>query len=110
MSVILVYQSLPPGSDFYSRLQNDRAFRVLASSLFTAGNVFHIFQYVPESFNEYMEEAISRHPDVFCGTETETSLIIGDFREALRITCRDYPEIVYNAGSWSNHLRKLAMH
>jgi hypothetical protein len=108
MTVILVYQSLPPDSDFYSRLQNDRAFRVLASSLFTAGSVFHIFQYVPESFNEYMEEAISRHPDVFCGTEAETSLIIGDFREALRITCRDYPEIVYNAGSLEQSFEEIS--
>jgi hypothetical protein len=108
MSMMLVYQSLPPDSDFYSRLQNDRSFRVLASSLFTAGSVFHIFQYVPESFNEYMKEAISRHPDVFCGTELEISLIIGDFREVLRTTCRDYPEIVYNAGSLEQSFEEIS--
>jgi hypothetical protein len=108
MGVILVYQSLPPDSDFYSRLQNDRAFRVLASSLFTAGSVFHIFQYVPESFNEYMEAAISRHPNIFCGTELETSLIIQDFCESLRSTCRDYPEIVYNSGSLEKSFEEIS--
>jgi hypothetical protein len=99
MGVTLTYQAIPPQSSFYKRLQNDRAFRVLANSLFCSGNLFNLFNHDPEEFNEYMGEAISSHPDVLCGTELETSMLIGDFREAVIITCRDYPKIVSANGS-----------
>ncbi len=46
-----------------------------------------------------MKYAIELYPDVFCGTELETSLTIADFCEVLQITCRDYPEIVDTVGS-----------
>jgi hypothetical protein len=98
MGVTLTYQAIPPQSNFYSRLQQDRAFRILANFLFPYG-LFIIFEYDPEEFNECMGEAIESYPDLFCGTEIETSMLIDDFREALRITCRDYPEIVSTRGS-----------
>jgi hypothetical protein len=98
MGVTLTYQAIPPQSSFYSRLQQDRAFRVLASFHSPYG-LFRLFQHDPIDFNELVEKAISRHPDIFCGTELEISMLIGDFREALRITCRDYPKITYTEGS-----------
>jgi hypothetical protein len=93
--VALAYQAISPKSSFYTHLQHDRAFRVLSKPLFTAGSLFHIFQHDLTDFNQTIEREISKHPEVFCGNDVETSLIIGDFREALQITCRDYPEIVY---------------
>jgi hypothetical protein len=98
MSVTLTYQAIPPQSNFYSRLQQDRAFRVLASYLSPYG-LFFLFDRDPEDFNEYMGHAIESYPDVFWGTEIETSMLIGNFREALRITYRDYQEIVSTTGS-----------
>jgi hypothetical protein len=98
MGVTLTYQAILPQSSFYARLQQDRAFRILASFLSPYG-LFTLFEDNPEEFNECMEEAIESHPDIFCGTEIETSMLIGDFREALRITCQDYPEIVSSTGS-----------
>jgi hypothetical protein len=98
MGVTLTDRAIPPQSNFYLRLQQDRAFRILASFLFPYG-LFILFEYDPEQFNEYMGQAIESYPDLFCGTEIETSILIGDFREALRITCRDYPEIASTTGS-----------
>jgi hypothetical protein len=96
MGVTLTYQAIPPKSSFYARLQQDRAFRVLAIFHYPYG-LFRLFQHYPIDFNELVEDAIESHPDIFCGTEIETSMLIGDFREALRITCRDYPEIIPKA-------------
>lgn len=45
-----------------------------------------------------MGDAIDSHPDVFRGTELETSMLVGEFRDSLRITCRDYPEIIRIGG------------
>jgi hypothetical protein len=98
MGVTLAYQAIPPKSDFYTRLQNDRAFRVLARHLFPQSSLFGLFKGDPVTFNELMGEAIDNHPDVFFGTELETSMLVGEFRNALRITCRDYPEIVRVVG------------
>jgi hypothetical protein len=98
MGVTLTYQAIPPKSDFYARLQNDRAFRVLAQQLFPQSSLFGLFEGDPMTFNELMGEAIDNHPDVFCGTELETSMLVGEFRNALRITCRDYPDIVRISG------------
>jgi hypothetical protein len=98
MGVTLTYQALPPKSSFYSRLQSDRAFRVLVSFL-SPYDLFGLFKYDPVDFNKVMGNAIERHPDVFSGTEIETSMLIGDFREALEITCRNYPKVVSTGGS-----------
>jgi hypothetical protein len=98
MGVTLTYQAIPPHSDFYARLQTDRAFRLLSSNLSPYG-LFRLFQDDPNDFNKVMGRAIKSHPDLFCGTELETSMLIGEFREALRITCRDYPEITATRGS-----------
>ena len=94
MGVTLTYLAIPPKSSFYARLQNERAFRVLAQQLFPHESLFGSFEYEPMTFNKCMGEAIDNHPDIFCGTEIETSMLVGEFRDALRITCRDYPEIV----------------
>ncbi len=107
MFFTLAYQAIPPGSSFYDRLKHDRAFRVLSSHLLSSGSIFHMFQYDPVAFNEYigneyMKYAIELYPDVFCGTELETSITIADFREVFKITCRDYPEIVDAVGSLEN--------
>ncbi len=94
MGVTLNYQAIPPRSSFYLRLQNDRDFRVLANSLSCSGNLFNLFEHDPEEFNEYMREAISCNRDMLCRTNLEKSMLIGDFRESVRIICRDYPKIV----------------
>jgi hypothetical protein len=94
MGVTLTYLAIPPQSSFYARLQHDRAFRVLAQQLFPHESLFGSFEYDPVTFNKCMGEAIDSHPDIFCGTELETSMLVGEFRDALRITCRDYPKIV----------------
>ncbi len=107
MGVTLTYQAIPPQSDFYSRLQQDRAFRVLASYLSPYG-LFFLFDRDPEEFNEYMGHAIESYPDIFCGTEIETSMLIGDFREALRITYRDYREIVSTVGSLEKSFEEVS--
>lgn len=107
MGVTLTYQSISPQSSFYSCLQQDRDFRVLASFLSPYG-LFRLFQDHPIEFNEVMREAISKNPDVFCGTELETSLIVGEFREALRITRRDYPEVTYNEGSLEKSFEEIS--
>jgi hypothetical protein len=98
MGVTLAYQAIPPKSDFYNRLQKDRAFRVLAQQLFPHSSLFGLFQGDPMTFNELMGKAIDNHPDVFCGTELETSMLVGEFRDSLRITCRDYPKIIRIGG------------
>jgi hypothetical protein len=98
MGVTLTYQAIPPQSSFYARLQHDRAFRVLAQQLFTHGSLFSSFEYDPVSFNKSMGDAIDNHPEIFCGTELETSMFVGEFRDELRIVCRDYPEIIRISG------------
>jgi hypothetical protein len=98
MGVTLTYQAIPPQSNFYARLQHDRAFRALSFELSPYG-LFHLFKSDPIDFNEIMGDAIEGHPDIFCGTEIETSMLIGEFREGLRITCRDYPKIAGVSGS-----------
>jgi hypothetical protein len=94
----LVYQAIPPESSFYARLKHDRAFRIFSQDLFVSGSIFHSYKYDSQSFNECIESQIERHPDVFSKSSLETSLILADFREALRITWRDYPKIVHNTG------------
>ncbi len=58
-----------------------------------------MFEDDPVQFNEIMGYTIKGYPDIFCGTELETSMLIGEFRDALRITCRDYPKIAGRASS-----------
>jgi hypothetical protein len=99
MGVTLAYQAIPPESSFYSRLKHDRAFMILSIELFYSGYLFHSVEQYPEEFNESIESAIEGHPEVFCGTELEISMLVGDFREAIRVTCRDYPKIVDITGS-----------
>ncbi|WP_310414986.1 hypothetical protein [Chamaesiphon sp. OTE_8_metabat_110] len=99
MGVTLAYQAIPPESSFYARLQSDIAFVILSIMLFDSGHLFNLFEDDPESFDGSMENAFEGHPDVFCGTELETSLLVADFREAIRITRRDYPKIVDITGS-----------
>jgi hypothetical protein len=97
-SMELVYQAIPPESSFYARLKHDRAFRIFSKYLFVSGSIFHSYKYDSQSFNECIELQIERHPDIFSKTSLETSLIVADFREALRITWRDYLKIVHNTG------------
>ena len=99
MGVTLAYQAIPPESSFYSRLKHDRAFMILSIELFYTGYLFEVAKCDPGVFDESMEDAIEGHPDVFCGTELETSLLVADFREAMLVTCRDYPKIVGITGS-----------
>jgi hypothetical protein len=94
MGVTLAYQAIPPESSFYARLQHDRAFMILSIELFYSGYLFKLFEDDPEEFDEYMENLIEGHPDVFCGTEVETSVLVEGFLEAIRVTRRDYPKIV----------------
>jgi hypothetical protein len=98
MGVTLTYLAIPPHSSFYTRLQHDRAFLVLSLQLSPYG-LFSLFEYNPVHFNEIMGYTIKGYPDIFCGTEFETSMLIGEFRDALRITCRDYPKIAGMGGS-----------
>jgi hypothetical protein len=99
MGVTLAYQAIPPESSFYSRIKHDRAFMILSIELFYSGYLFKLFENDPEEFDEYMENLIEGYPDVFCGTELETSLLVEDFLEAIRFTRRDYPNIVDITGS-----------
>jgi hypothetical protein len=98
MGVTLTYLAIPPQSSFYARLQHDRAFLVLSLQLSPYG-LFSLFEYDPVHFNEIIGYTIKGYPDIFCGTELETSMLIGEFRDALRITCRDYPKIAGRGGS-----------
>jgi hypothetical protein len=89
------YQAIPAESSFYSRFQQSIAFRVLSANLFyEEGAVFDLFQDDPEAFNDFIEATSEDYPNLFCGTELETSLLIDDFREAMQVTCLDYPQIV----------------
>jgi hypothetical protein len=99
MGVTLAYQAIPPESSFYARLKHDRAFTILSINLFDSGHLFNLFEDDPESFDGFMENAFEGYPDVFCGTEEEKSLLVEDFREAVQVTCRDYPKIVDITGS-----------
>jgi hypothetical protein len=101
MGVTLAYQAIPPESSFYTRLQTDRAFTILSIELFYTGYLFNlsVFEDDPDEFDEYIENLIEGHPDVFCGTELEISLLVEDFMEAIRVTRRDYPKIVDITGS-----------
>lgn len=99
MGVTLAYQAIPPESSFYARLKHDRAFMIMSIELFYSGYLFHSVEQYSEEFNQSIEIAIKYHPDVFCGTELETSLLVADFRKAMRVTCRDYPKIVGITGS-----------
>jgi hypothetical protein len=99
MGVTLAYQAIPPESSFYARLKNDRAFMIMSIEIFYSGYLFHSVEQYSQEFNQSIEIAIKYHPDVFCGTELETSLLVADFREAMRVTCRDYPKIVGITGS-----------
>jgi hypothetical protein len=99
MGVTSAYQAIPPESSFYARLKHDRAFTILSINLFDSGHLFNLFEDDPESFDESMENAFDGYPEVFCGTEKEKSLLVEDFREAIRITSRDYPKIVNITGS-----------
>jgi hypothetical protein len=107
MGVTLTYQAIPPKSDFYARLQDNRAFRLLSSDLFPYG-LFRLFQDDPIDFNKIMGRAIKRHPDVFCGSDIEISMLIGEFRESLQITCRDYPKITYTEGSLEKSFEEVS--
>jgi hypothetical protein len=98
MGVTLTYLAIPPQSSFYARLQHDRAFLVLSLQLSPYG-LFSLFENDPVDFNKIMGYTIKGYPDIFCGTELETSMLIGEFRDALRITCRDYPKIAGRRGS-----------
>jgi hypothetical protein len=100
MGVTLAYQAVPPESSFYSRLKHDQAFMILSIELFYSGHLFKLsFEDDPEEFDEYMENVIEGHPDVFCVTELEISLLVEDFFEAIRVIRRDYPKIVDITGS-----------
>jgi hypothetical protein len=99
MGVTLAYQAIPPESSFYARLKHDRAFMIQSIELFYTGYLFHSVEQYPKEFNESIERVIKGHPDIFCGTELEISMLVGDFREAIRITSRDYPKIVNITGS-----------
>jgi hypothetical protein len=95
-SMELVYQAIPPESSFYTRLQHDRAFRIFSRYLFASSSIFNAFKYDLQDFNNCIKYGIERHPDVFSEASLETSSIVADFREALRITWHEYPEIVRN--------------
>jgi hypothetical protein len=97
-SMELVYQAIPPESSFYTRLQHDRSFRIFSRYLFVSGSIFHSFKYNLQDFNDCIKEGIERHPDLFNEASLETSSIVADFREALRITWQSYPKIVHNTG------------
>jgi hypothetical protein len=92
----LVYQAIPPESSFYTRLQHDRAFRIFSRYLFASSSIFNAFKYDLQDFNNCIKYGIERHPDVFSEASLDTSSIVADFREALRITWQEYPEIVRN--------------
>jgi hypothetical protein len=92
----LVYQAIPPESSFYARLQSDRSFRIFSKYLFVSSSIFHSFKYDTQHFYDCIKSGVERHPDVFSETDLETSLIVADFREALRTAWRDYPKIVRN--------------
>lgn len=94
----LVYQAIPPESSFYTRLQHDRSFRIFSRYLFVSGSIFHSFKYDFQDFNDCIERGIERHPDLFSKDSLETSLIVADFRETIRITWQRYPKIVHNTG------------
>jgi hypothetical protein len=94
----LVYQAIPPDSSFYARLQHDRSFRIFSRYLFVSGSIFHSFKYDIQNFNYCIKSGIERHPDAFSERSLETSLVVADFREAIRIAWQDYPEIVQNTG------------
>jgi (2Fe-2S) ferredoxin len=108
MGVTLAYQAIPPESSFYARLKHDRAFRILSIHLFDSGHLFNLFEDDPESFDESMENAFEGYPDVFCGTELETSLLIEDFCEAVRVARRDYPNIVDITGSLEKSFEEVS--
>jgi hypothetical protein len=101
MGVTLAYQAIPPESSFYARLKHDRAFMIMSIELFYSGYLFNlnIIEDDRDEFDEYMENLIEGHPEVFCGTELEISLLVEDFLEAIRVARRDYPNIVDITGS-----------
>jgi hypothetical protein len=97
-SMELVYQAIPPESSFYARLKHDRSFRIFSRYLFVSGSIFYSFKYDIQYFNDCIKSGIERHSDAFSEESLEVSLVVADFREAVRITWQDYPEIVQNTG------------
>jgi hypothetical protein len=94
----LVYQAIPPESNFYARLKHDRSFRIFSRYLFVSSSIFHSFKYDIQHFNDCIKSGIERHSDAFSEENLEVSLVVADFREAIRITWQDYPEIMQNTG------------
>jgi hypothetical protein len=95
----LSYQAISPTSGLYTRLQYEKAFRVLTFHLFLQGNgIFHIFQDEPIAINKMIEDIIKGNHGIF-GSELEASLIVAEFRDELRITSKAYPGIANRRAS-----------
>lgn len=93
MGVSILYSAIPPESNFYKRLHEERAFAILMSSLFVYGNgIFRFFEIESEEVEEILEWVVESEQDTF-GSELEVSSCINEFRSELYRTRNAYPGI-----------------
>jgi hypothetical protein len=93
MGVSILYSAIPPGSDLYKRLNEERAFAILMSSLFVYGNgIFRFFEIESEEVEEILEWVVESQQDTF-GSELEVSSWINEFRSELDRTRNAHPGV-----------------
>jgi hypothetical protein len=99
ISVSIYYSAIPPKSEFYQRLQRDKAFAILIVSFFPMGwGTFNAFEMKPLKLNYYLDEIIEENQEVF-GDELAADWVITELRTALRRTRQAYPGIENRIGA-----------
>ncbi len=105
MGVTLSYQSIPPTSNFYRRVQHDKQLYILLVYLFPLGcGIFDIFNFdplFPDNIDDDIEETIEdilENQDIFISRQ-EVILAIAEYRQELMLTRRAFPGIEVRTAS-----------
>lgn len=92
MGVSILYSAIPPESNLYKRLHEEKAFTILMVSLFVYGNgIFRFFEIDPDEVAEILEWVVESNRDTLGSVDAD--LWIGEFRAELERTRQTYPGI-----------------
>lgn len=93
--VDILYSSIPPSSELYSRLQSEKALNILLVDFLFPFScaIFYVFEEVElGEIDEALEGIIKMHPTIF-KSKLELDRIVADLRSLLDFTCQTFPGI-----------------
>jgi hypothetical protein len=92
MGISVNYNTIPPQSGLYQRLQREKPLAVLMTDLFRCGQIYRFFEIDPDEHQEILQWVFEDHRDTF-ESLADTQRWFAEFAQELERTRAQYPGI-----------------